>query len=219
MVDQPALRQCLPTGATPEPLYAAMVEVVAAGQVSFSRSDVFGLDEFGGVPAGHPARCDHMLDRQLLSGIDLPAASWHRLDPEASDLDAECDRFAGLVAAGGLDLGVLGLGGNGHLGLNEPGSVREDVTRRVELAPATIESARRYSDDGLAPTWGLTLGLAEILAAAEVWLLVTGAAKADVLAAALQGPVGPDIPASYLQEHPRCMVFADNAAASKLATG
>ena len=214
---QPALRQCLPTGATPQPAYAAVADLVAAGLASFARSIVFGLDEFGGLPADHPARCDRMLRQTLIAGIDLPDGSWRRLDPEAPDLGAECRRFAEEVAAGGLDLCVLGLGANGHLGLNEPGSPADAPTRRVELAPETVQSAARYGDGSVTPSWGLTLGMAEILAADQVWLLVTGASKAAVLARALEGPVGPAVPASFLQEHPACLVLADEAAASGLS--
>jgi glucosamine-6-phosphate deaminase len=213
---QPTLRQCLPTGNTPAPVYAELVAATARGEVGFARCEVFLLDEFGGLPRGHPARCDTALRRMLIDHVDLPEERFHRLDPDAADLDAECRRFAGEVADGGLDLVVLGLGANGHVGLNEPGSGRDAPTRRVELHPTTADGAAAYGATDITPTWGLTLGLDAILAAREVWLLVTGAAKADVLARALSGPIGPELPASFLREHPSARVLTDDAAAERL---
>ncbi|MGM0819676.1 MAG: 6-phosphogluconolactonase, partial [Actinomycetota bacterium] len=142
-------------------------------------------------------------------------AAVHRLDPDAEDLDAECARFRRVVADGGLDLCLLGLGANGHVGLNEPGSAPDGPTRRVGLAPASTVAASRYGD--AAPTWGLTLGMAEILEAREVWLLVAGAHKAAVLAEALEGPVTPALPASLLRRHERLRVLADAPAAAALS--
>jgi glucosamine-6-phosphate deaminase len=133
-------------------------------------------------------------------------------EPNAGDLDAECRRYHEAVVSTGLDLTILGLGRNGHLGLNEPVSSIDSMTRRVELTPETIDGARGYGADP-PPTWGIALGLAEIMASDEVWLLVSGEPKADVLEKALQGSVSADLPASFLQTHDNLTVFADHAAA------
>lgn len=209
----PHVRLCLPTGDTPAPAYRELAAAVARGETSLARAEVVLLDEFGGLPPDHPARCERMLRRELLDHVDLPEDRFHH-----PDLDAELARFAGVVARGGLDLAVVGLGANGHVGLNEPGSTRHAPTRRVELAPPTIERAARYGDGAdPAPTWGVTLGMAELLAAREVWLLVTGAHKAPILKRVLEGPVGAEAPASLLREHPRLLVLADEDAAAQLA--
>ncbi len=213
---RPRLRVCLPTGRTPREPYAAVAARVAGGQASLAEAEVVLLDEFGGLPPDDPARCATMLARDLLDRLDAPPAAVHRLDPDTGDVDAECARYRRVVADGGLDLCLLGIGANGHVGLNEPGSAPDAPTRRVALAPETIAAARQYGGD--APQWGMTLGLAEILAAHEIWLLVAGGHKAGILAEALEGPVTPALPASLLREHARLLVLADEPAAAELSS-
>lgn len=203
-----AARLCLPTGETPRPAYA-----VAASVMDLDAATVFILDEFD-LPPGHPARCDAMMQHDLLDLLTHQPKAVHGLDPAAEDPDTECRRFASLVADGGLDLTLLGLGGNGHLGLNEPGTPADAPTRVTRLASSTTEAASRYGADA-EPNWGMTLGMEAILDSDEVWLLVTGSHKADILDRTLNGPIGPDVPATYLREHPNATVLADRAAAGK----
>jgi glucosamine-6-phosphate deaminase len=115
-----------------------------------------------------------------------------------------------------LDLTVLGIGTNGHIGMNEPGTPTDSRTRRVALAPETTRAAARYFGADQLPTWGVTLGLATLLASGEIWLLATGEAKADAIRAAVRGWVSADLPASLLQTHDNCLLFADAAAAARL---
>jgi len=208
---QPGLRICLPTGNTPVPAYQAFAD--KGGRLN--RTDVFLLDEFV-LPAGHPARCDEMLRRSLLGLIDTAPASLHSIDVAADDVDAACRRYDVEIADGGLDLTLLGLGANGHLGLNEPGSPPNSPTRVVDLHETTVANAAVYGA-GATLQWGVTLGMAPLLASREIWLLVTGAAKAEILHRALAGPIGPEVPASYLQAHPNTAVLADQAAMTRLA--
>jgi len=212
---EPDLVMCLPTGATPKPVYAAIAGAVAAGDLSFAASTVFLLDEFGGLAPGDPGRCDTMIRRDLLDGIDLPETSFHRFDPDEEDLDHEVARYWSSVVTAGLDLTIVGLGLNGHVGLNEPGSAFDSPARRVELQPTTLASQDRYGGDHPA-TWGLTLGMVEILSSQELWLIVTGAAKAEITAAVLEGPITPDVPGSLLRDHNNLTVFLDEPAASQL---
>jgi hypothetical protein len=146
---------------------------------------------------------------------DAPPGALHRLDVTAERLDRECTRYCTLIGDGGLGLTLLGIGTNGHLGLNEPGSPIDGTCRVVDLHPATAQRVGDYGG-GAAPRRGATIGIAEILASHEVWLLATGRHKAEILRAALRGPVGPEVPASYLQTHPNTIVFADTEAASLL---
>jgi glucosamine-6-phosphate deaminase len=206
MQRNPAARLCLPTGETPRPVYA-----VAASVIDLDAATVFILDEFD-LPPGNPARCDVMIQRDFLDMLTGQPKAVHSLDPSVPDPDAECRRYASLVADGGLDLTVLGLGGNGHLGLNEPGTAADAPTRVTRLAPATMEAARRYGTDA-EPKWGMTLGMQAILESNEVWLLVTGSHKAEILEQTLSGPMGPDVPATYLRDHPNATIFADRSAA------
>ncbi len=156
-----------------------------------------------------------MLQRDLLGSLEKAPRIYHRLDVNASDPADECDRFDSLVSDGGLDLTLLGLGGNGHLGLNEPGTEADSPTRVAELAPSTANAVRGYDPDA-DPVDGMTLGLQRILASDEIWLLVTGTHKAAILERTINGPIGSDLPATFLRDHPNAIVYADRSAASLL---
>ena len=213
--EQPALRLCLPSGDTPSKLFSRLVARAAAGEVSFEDATIVLLDEFLGLAADDPARCDVRLNRELLSNLRPAPAGIHTIDADAPDHDAAA-RAHDAVAALGLDLALLGLGINGHVGLNEPGSGPDSPMRVVGIAAATQEAALGRYGAGSAPVTGITLGMDRLLAAREVWLLVTGARKADILARALHGPEGGDCPASFLRRHRRLWVIADKAAAAQL---
>jgi glucosamine-6-phosphate deaminase len=214
--DHPGLVVCLPTGSTPLPVYERVPGRLLERGVSAARATIVLLDEYLGLPPGHRARCDRTLERAVLARLEAPGPSFVGFDVDRSDPDAACARFDREVAdRGGLDLVVLGLGRNGHVGMNEPGTAADAPTRVVELTPASREAAIGYGVDP-PPTHGVTLGMADILAGREIWLLATGPEKADILAAALDGPVTPDIPASLLRGHPGLRVLADVPAASGL---
>lgn len=202
-------RMSVPTGRTPRPLY----DELAGRRVAMSGVDLYLLDEFGDIPPDHPARCERMLRHDLIDRLEQPP-SLHLLDVTADDVEAEARAYeARITAAGGLDLVVLGLGMNGHVALNEPGSSADSPARVVRLTPATIDSASDYGDAEPTPTWGVTLGMRTILAAGEIWLIVTGAAKAEILRRVIAGPASPAIPATQLLDHPRTVIYADDAAA------
>jgi 6-phosphogluconolactonase/glucosamine-6-phosphate isomerase/deaminase len=211
----PSLRVCLPTGATPVPAYEALVGRVERGDASFAGATVILLDEWVGLPPGDPARCDIRLRAQLVERLLVPPVAVHTIDVEASDLDAAAARHAAISSD--LDLVVLGLGMNGHVGFNEPGSRPDSPTRLVRLAASSGDAAVARYGAPRVPTAGITLGMDRILAAGEAWLLVTGDRKAHILRRALRDPEGPDCPASYLRRHPNLRVFADEAAATLLA--
>ena len=200
-------RICLPTGETPRPIYA-----LGAPVMDVSSTTMFLLDEFD-LPGESAARCDAMLQHDLLDLLPRPPHEVHRLDPGAPDPVAECARFDALVDEGGLDLTLLGLGSNGHLGLNEPDARLDSPTRVVDLASATTRSAARYDPDAR-PVRGMTLGMRRIMESEEIWLLVTGPHKTAILDRVLSGPISSDVPASYLQNHPNTTVFADESATS-----
>jgi glucosamine-6-phosphate deaminase len=209
--ERPDLRMCLATGQTPLPVYAE----VAAGPVSWARASVLLLDEYGGLPPGEPGGCDATLRRALVDRVDLAPGGYRPIDTAATDLGAEC-RAVDAWLDGGLDLALLGLGRNGHLGMNEPGAGVDARTRRVELAGATVAAAARYLGGRHRPSWGVTVGLADLVAAERVWVLVTGEHKADVVRACLDHPPAPSLPASLLRDHPGCTWWLDEAAASRL---
>jgi len=195
------MRLCLATGNTTRPVYQqTAIE---------SEPEVFLLDEFGGLPRDDPARCAAMLRR------DLPGHPFHAPHVDAVDPVAAAGEYGRLIADGGLDLAVVGLGRNGHLGMNEPGSARDSTTRVVDLAESTSDGASAYGAS-IRPEWGITVGIGELMAADELWLVVTGTHKRQILARVMSGPIGPDLPASFLREHRHAVVLADRAAVDGL---
>jgi glucosamine-6-phosphate deaminase len=208
---RPALRICLPTGLTPLPVYERVVAAVDRGEISLDRVEIFLLDEFGGVPPADPGRCDQMLRRSLLDHVDVPEDRFHRFDLHG-DVDAECAKYEQLVGPG-CDVTVLGIGTNGHVGMNEPGSPPDSLTRRVALSTETVTASARYF--GRAhdlPTWGVTSGMGTILRSREIWLLATGPGKAQIVSRLVDGPVTAAVPASLLREHPGVRLLADDEA-------
>jgi len=213
----PRLRMCLPSGHTPNPIYAAMGRAVARGEVSFREAEVIALDDFGGLAADDPGRCRNMLHHYLLDHIDLPKERFHFIDTEARDLDSICQDYNRLIdKGGGFDLTLLGIGLNGHLGLNEPGSPSDCTTRRVQMHESTIKASAGYLTHKHLPRWGVGVGLKHLLGSKEVWLLASGQRKAEIIARMLQGNVGNDLPASLLRTHPNSWLFVDAPAGSLL---
>jgi len=212
----PELKMCLPSGSTPAGIYAEMSRSVGAGLVSFARASVFVLDEFGGLGPDDPGRTRNTLQHQLLDHVDLPPTAFHYLDPEDADLPRHCTRYDALIGAA-VDLMLLGIGLNGHLGMNEPGSPPDSPTRRVELHETTIQSSAKYFAHQNLPRWGVTVGLGTILASKEVWLLANGPAKARIVQQTVEGPIGSANPASLLRRHRNCSVLVDADAGALLS--
>ena len=214
LAERPTLRVCLPTGDTPAPLYAELVAAEWRGEASFASATVILLDEWVGLPPDDPARCDARIAGELIDQLIEPPR-FVPIDVDGPDPEAAAAAHDAEIAPG-LDLAVVGLGANGHVGFNEPGSFPDDGTRLVRLAVSSREAAAERYGATLVPTAGITVGLARLLEARECWLLVTGPHKAAILRRALEGPEDPDCPASYLRRHPRLIVFADEAAAALL---
>ena len=209
----PDLKMCLPSGTTPVDVYTEMSRSARAGLVSFTRSTIFALDEFGGLAADDPGRTSHTLRRQLIDALDLPPTSFHAPDPDTADITTHCADYDAAIGTG-FDLALLGIGLNGHLGMNEPGSPVDSATRRVELHDSTVQSSARYFAHQHLPRWGVTVGLRALLAAQEVWVLAKGTAKAHIVRETLSGEIGPQNPASLLRRHPNAWLFLDDEAAA-----
>jgi glucosamine-6-phosphate deaminase len=212
---EPGLKICLPSGVTPAGIYAEMARSVSAGQATFAHATVFALDEFGGLAADDPGRTTATLRRQLIDRIDLPASAFHFLDPDHSNVARHCTDYDAAIG-NGFDLVLLGIGRNGHLGMNEPGTPPDSATHRAELHPDTVQSAARYFTHGNLPRWGLTVGLKTLLASKEVWLLANGAAKAEIIRRTVRDEISASNPASLLRRHPNCWLFVDAEAAAQL---
>ena len=200
----------LPTGNTPIPLYEEMRSVSKRGELDVSSWRPFAIDEYG-CPRNHPCSNRAFFARYWDTIASAPAIE--QFDPEAAGPEEECLRIGRLLAgAGGLGVALLGVGMNGHLAFNEPGSTRNCSVRRMHLHEASRTSARAcWGDDP--PRWGLTLGLRELLGARTVLVMANGAAKAEIVRLALEGPVSADVPVSLVREHPRAIFVLDEAAA------
>ena len=201
----PGRRLCLATGSTPTPVYRRV-----AATVSLEGLSLFLLDEYGGLPMGDPGRCLSMLSRDLLEGSDGSPVV-HAPDVDATNPDDAAARYGELIGDGGIDLAVVGIGGNGHIGMNEPGTEIDQPTRMVDLSSTTSREALSYGAS-VPPAWGITVGMAELMSAGEVWVLATGEHKTDILNRALHGPVDPEAPASFLTEHANCTFLIDESA-------
>ena len=208
----------LPAGRTPIPLYEELVRRQKDGVLDLSRAHLFQLDELVGVEPADPRSFQRFLRQHLVDPAGLSEARLHLLDGASPDPEGEIARHgASLAALGGGDLAVLGLGTNGHVAFNEPGSRATDGARRVRLATATREGLRSAFSPAAPPVEGITLGIAELLACEAIDLLVLGSSKAGVLKELLSG--SSSLPASLLGTHADLHIFADDAArASVLAS-
>jgi glucosamine-6-phosphate deaminase len=208
----------LPTGATPQTVYALLVESFRAGHCDWRKATTFNLDEYRGLGHDHPQSYAQYMRRALFDHVNCPAASIHIPDGLAPDPAQEAAAYeAAITRSGGIDLLLLGLGGNAHIGFNEPGSPHDSLTRLVTLTSNTLARNARFFPPGMAqPTEAITMGIATILHARKLVLLVTGEAKASALHASLFGPVTEAVPGSALQLHGDVLIVADAAAASAL---
>lgn len=209
----------LPTGNTPIRVYQHLVAMHSSGEITFRHAVIFNLDEYHGLPAGHPQSYAHFMQRHLIGHIDIDPDHVHipRGDLPLEMVGAEVAAYEhALHDAGGADLAFLGIGANGHIGFNEPGSPRHARTRLTRLHARTRRDAvREFGTLDSVPERGISMGVASIMGARRILLLATGSEKAKALAAAVEGPVGPACPASFLQEHPGATVVADQNAAAQ----
>ena len=207
------------TGSTPLPIYRALAaRVEGPAQLDVSRLRVCQLDEYVGLPAGHPESYRSVIAREVLEPLGLGLGSFTGPDGTSADIPAACAEYdAALAAAGGVDLQILGIGTDGHIGFNEPCSSLASRTRIKTLTPQTREDNARFFDSlDEVPHHVITQGIGTILEARHLVLLATGAGKAEAVAATVEGPLAALVPASALQLHPHATVVADEAAAAQL---
>jgi len=217
--DRPDAVLGLASGRTPVDGYAELRRRHAAGDTDWSRASTFNLDEFAGVDARHPGSFRQFMERHLFEGVNLRTERIHFLDGVAADLNAECERYeAALAAAGGIDLQLLGIGSNGHIGFNEPGEDLPVRTHRVRLMESTRrDNAMLFGDDpSRVPEEALSMGIGTILSARHIVLVATGEKKAACIREAASGRLTTKVPASLLQVHPDVELLLDRQAASLL---
>src|SRR3981189_1885267 len=215
---KPAAVLGLATGSSPIAIYDELVARCDAGLVSFRQARGFTLDEYVGLPADHPPRHRNVIDAAFVSRVDFAPGAVKGPDGLAADIPAACAAYENAIReAGGVDLQILGIGTDGHLAFNEPGSSLASRTRIKTLTTQTRkDNARFFGSPDEGPTHELTQGIGTILQARHLLLIVTGESKAGAVAAAVEGPVSASCPASALQLHPHVTVLLDQAAASRL---
>jgi glucosamine-6-phosphate deaminase len=208
----------LPTGRTPLAFYRELVALHAKG-ADFSRVTTFNLDEFLGIPASHPGSYRSFMDEHLFRHVNVRPAGRHFLNGTAPNPEAECARYEREIAdAGGIDLQILGIGTNGHIGFNEPAPALAARTHRVTLKPETRRSnaALFGGDPANVPPEALSMGMATILHSRAIVLLATGRAKATCVERVVNGPLTTELPASFLQLHDDVDIMLDGPAAETL---
>jgi glucosamine-6-phosphate deaminase len=209
----------LATGSSPLGIYDELARRHAAGRVSFSRARAFMLDEYVGLPLDHPERYRTVIEQEIASRVDFGPDAVQGPDGLAEDVVAACAQYEeAIAAAGGVDLQILGIGTDGHVGFNEPGSSLASRTRIKTLTEQTrADNARFFTGDiDQVPQHCLTQGLATIMSARHVVLIAAGRAKAEAIHHLVEGPVSAMWPATILQHHPHVTILIDSAAASRL---
>jgi glucosamine-6-phosphate deaminase len=212
----------LPTGSSPIGMYRALVKAYQEGKVSFKNVLTFNMDEYVGLPEEHPESYHSFMFSNLFNHIDCPKENIHILNGNAKDLAAECAHYEQMIAeAGGIDLFLGGIGPDGHIAFNEPGSSLSSRTRQKTLTTDTIIANSRFFDNDInkVPKTALTVGVGTVMAAKEVMILVNGHAKCRALQAAVEGSVNHMWTISALQMHQHGIIVADDAACEELKVG
>jgi len=208
----------LPTGSTPLLLYSELIAGLNRTEIDFSDISTFNLDEYLGLSADHPRSYRYFMETRLFEKINIKPSNIHFLNGLTDNVEAECAEYEDQIAAlGGIKLQILGIGRDGHIGFNEPGSSLESRTHYVTLTKETIaDNARFFDREKDVPRWALTMGVGTVMDAEQILLLATGENKAAAVAAMIEGPITQMCSASALQSHPDVTVVIDWAAASKL---
>lgn len=210
----------LATGSTMTGVYRLLVERYRSGILSFARAEAYLLDEYIGLDPQHPQAYRNVIRRSLTDLVDLRADAVFAPDGNAPDPDAEAKRYEVLVRSAGVDIQLLGIGGNGHIAFNEPGAPLDGETSVVALAEATRRDNARFFDTADdVPRRAITQGIGTIMRAKQIVLVAQGMHKARPVRAALEGPVCPDVPASAIRLHPQATMILDAEAARLLKSG
>ncbi|GAA1862870.1 glucosamine-6-phosphate deaminase [Microbacterium koreense] len=218
IVSRPDAVLGLATGSTPLAVYAALAQIIEAEGIDVSGVRGFALDEYVGLPQGHPESYRAVITREVVEPLGLDPAKVLVPGENATSIQTAGEDYeAAIAAAGGVDVQILGIGRTGHIGFNEPGSSLASHTRVKTLAEATKrDNARFFDSPDDVPIHCITQGIGTILRARHLFLLAFGAAKAEAIAAALEGPVSASSPGSAVQLHPHATVLVDEDAATDL---
>ena len=206
------------TGSTPLGVYRYFIDNYQAQKVSFRQVKAFNLDEYVGLTPSHPRSFASAMKNELFSHIDILPENINALDGSKEDMDEECQRYESLIDANPIDIQILGIGMDGHIAYNEPGSPLDGACHVVNLHQESIESSLDYGFDHIedVPTQGVTQGIGTIMKAKQLIMMAKGEKKADLVKRMIYGEVTSDFPSSIIQRHPNVIVCLDRSAASQL---
>ena len=218
VVEKPNCVLGLATGSTPIGLYADLVSDCKEGKISFKDVSTYNLDEYRGLAGDHDQSYRYFMNVNLFDHVDIDKAATHVPDGACEDADAACAAYEEAIeAAGGVDIQLLGLGHNGHIGFNEPCDEFPKATHCVTLTESTIQANSRLFDSiDEVPREAYTMGIGTIMKAKKILVVANGEGKADIVRRAFFGPVTPEVPASILQFHPDVTLICDEAAAARM---
>lgn len=218
IIQNPSLNLGLATGSTPTGLYQKLIRDHKQNQTSYKEVNTFNLDEYIGISKKDRNSYHYFMCEHLFEHIDIPLEQTHIPDGTAKNLDEECMRYEQfIVEHGGIDLQILGIGQNGHIGFNEPGTPFDSRTHIIDLAESTRKANSRFFDSlEDVPKQAITMGIASIMDSKEIFLLVSGASKAKALSRLINGEVNEQFPASILQKHENVTIFVDKEATALL---
>lgn len=214
---KPACVIGLATGSTPLPLYRELINMERNGEIDFSRVRSVNLDEYKGLEPTHDQSYRYFMNDNLFNHISIKPENTFVPDGLASDPEAMCLAYeAKIEELGGIDLQLLGIGHDGHIGFNEPDSFFPKITHETTLTEMTREANKRFfgNDISKVPTAAYTMGCGTVMSARSIILIATGADKAEIVKKSFFGPITPEVPASILQLHKHCLIILDEAAAS-----
>lgn len=211
----PNINLGMATGGTPEGMYKLLIADHQKNHTSYKNVTTFNLDEYVGLSGDNPQSYRYFMDEKLFNHIDIPKSHTHVPKGDAADLNKQCADYETLIQEhGGVDLQILGIGGNGHIGFNEPGTSFASKTQVMELAPSTIEAnARYFNSPEEVPGLAITMGIATIMNSKEILLLISGETKREALSRLLHDDeITENFSASILKNHPHVTIIADKAA-------
>ncbi|RYU86487.1 glucosamine-6-phosphate deaminase [Mucilaginibacter terrigena] len=217
LAEKPASVLCFPSGDSPTGTLNYLVQWANEGKIDLSQSFFIGLDEWVGMDENDQGSCKYYLKTNFFDKLNNKLTNITLFNAKAADLEAECERINKFISSkGGLDIMMVGIGMNGHLGLNEPGTPVDLYAHLADLDPVTIQVGQKYFNQETKLTGGITLGLRHLSEAAKAVLIASGAKKAGIIHESLQGTVSTDVPASILQKLSNAIVLLDKDAASEL---
>lgn len=208
---------CFATGNSPIETYERLVEAYNRGDVSFKNITTFNLDEYCGLDHDNADGYFYFMKKQLFGRTDVDFSNVNFLDGTADDIEKECKSYSAKLRKKGVDIQLLGVGTNGHIGFNEPSDKYTDTAFRVQLTQSTIESNKVLFEGRQMPTQALTMGVGDIMKAKRIILIATGASKAKAIKAMFEGEITPQCPASILRCHPDVTIYTDKDSISLLS--